>query len=243
VTGTGFSPVELSVLFADIGEQLSAVRDSASTLRALTSIAVERVPGAMYAGVTVGREGRPFTTVAATDGVVEQVDEIQYQLGTGPCVDAVIANTTFNAADLRTDARWPEFGSKAFETAGIVSMLSIRLYIEADLNMIAGINTYSQHADAFTASSETVATLLATHGSLAVGRASAREQAQNLRIALDSSREIGIAMGIVMAVAMVTRDQAFDLLRIASQRLHRKLRDIATEIVDTGALPELPSAR
>lgn len=231
------------MMFADMGEHLSAIQDTGSTLRELTKIAVERVPGAMYSGVTVGRSGKPFTTVGATDDLVNEVDAIQYALGTGPCVDAVVASTTFNAADLRVDPRWPDFGSKAFETAGIVSMLSIRLYIEADLDMIAGINMYSQQVDAFSASSETIAMLLATHGSLAVGRASAREQAQNLLVALESSREIGIAMGIVMTVARVTREQAFDLLRIASQRLHRKLRDVATEIADTGALPELPSAR
>lgn len=231
------------MMFADMGEHLSAIQDTGSTLRELTKIAVERVPGAMYSGITVGRSGKPFTTVGATDDLVNEVDAIQYALGTGPCVDAVVASTTFNAADLRVDPRWPDFGSKAFETAGIVSMLSIRLYIEADLDMIAGINMYSQQVDAFSASSETIAMLLATHGSLAVGRASAREQAQNLLVALESSREIGIAMGIVMTVARVTREQAFDLLRIASQRLHRKLRDVATEIADTGALPELPSAR
>lgn len=231
------------MMFADMGEHLSAIQDTGSTLRELTKIAVERVPGAMYSGVTVGRSGKPFTTVGATDDLVNEVDAIQYALGTGPCVDAVVASTTFNAADLRVDPRWPDFGSKAFETAGIVSMLSIRLYIEADVDMIAGINMYSQQVDAFSASSETIAMLLATHGSLAVGRASAREQAQNLLVALESSREIGIAMGIVMTVARVTREQAFDLLRIVSQRLHRKLRDVATEIADTGALPELPSAR
>jgi hypothetical protein len=37
----------------------------------------------------------------------------------------------------------------------------------------------------------------------------------------------------------LTRDQAFDLLRIASQHRNRKLSDIATEVAETGAL-ELP---
>jgi hypothetical protein len=46
-----------------------------------------------------------------------------------------------------------------------------------------------------------------------------------------------------MANAKVTREQAFDLLRIASQRTHRKLSAIATEIADTGAVPEFPTAR
>ena len=59
-------------------------------------------------------------------------------------------------------------------------------------------------------------------------------------IALKSSREIGIAMGVVMASNKVTRDQAFDLLRIVSQRTHRKLADIAVDVADTGTL-DLPT--
>lgn len=39
-----------------------------------------------------------------------------------------------------------------------------------------------------------------------------------------------------MATHKVTREQAFDMLRIASQNSHRKLRDIAVEVADTGTL-------
>ncbi len=39
----------------------------------------------------------------------------------------------------------------------------------------------------------------------------------------------------------ITQDDAFALLRKASQHLHRKLRDIAAEVVETGTMPELPS--
>lgn len=230
-------------MFNDIGEELSAEPDSGSTLRALSRIAVERVPGAQRSGITVGREGDTFETVAATDATVERTDALQYELRSGPCVDAIIENTTFNAPDLRSDDRWPEFGRRAAEEVGIVSMLSIRLFTESDLGLIAGLNMYSDKPRAFDAASETVGVLLATHGALAVGRASAQDKAENLLIALKSSREIGIAMGIIMGQTKVTRDQAFDLLRIVSQHLHRKVADIATEIADTGSLPKLPDAR
>jgi AmiR/NasT family two-component response regulator len=45
-----------------------------------------------------------------------------------------------------------------------------------------------------------------------------------------------MAMGILMARHQVTDDQAFDLLRIASQNSNRKLADIARDVCDTGAL-------
>jgi AmiR/NasT family two-component response regulator len=60
---------------------------------------------------------------------------------------------------------------------------------------------------------------------------------------LKTSREIGIAMGILMNASKLTRDQAFDLLRIASQHTHRKLSEIAADIAETGQLPTLPKRR
>jgi hypothetical protein len=62
----------------------------------------------------------------------------------------------------------------------------------------------------------------------------------NLQLALASNRRIGTAIGILMAHGRITDDAAFDLLRMASQGTHRKLRDIADEVVHTGALPLLP---
>lgn len=61
-----------------------------------------------------------------------------------------------------------------------------------------------------------------------------RAQVANLQIALDSSRRIGVAMGIVMANRKVDIDEAFAFLRTVSQRRHQKLRDVADELVYTG---------
>ena len=58
----------------------------------------------------------------------------------------------------------------------------------------------------------------------------------NLQLALASNRDIGVAMGIIMAGRKVTSEQAFDLLRTASQNTHRKLRDIAIDVALTGVL-------
>jgi AmiR/NasT family two-component response regulator len=39
-----------------------------------------------------------------------------------------------------------------------------------------------------------------------------------------------------MAMNKITKDQAFDALRVASQHSHRKLRDVAQDVIDTGTL-------
>ena len=59
----------------------------------------------------------------------------------------------------------------------------------------------------------------------------------DLERALESNREIGVAMGILMAREMCTQSQAFNRLRTASQQLNRKRRDIADDVKRTGQLP------
>jgi hypothetical protein len=63
-----------------------------------------------------------------------------------------------------------------------------------------------------------------------------RVRAANLEVALETNREIGQAIGILMATDQITADQAFDQLRSASQHMHRKLRTIAADVVETGTL-------
>ncbi|MGN6475321.1 MAG: GAF and ANTAR domain-containing protein [Mycobacteriales bacterium] len=207
-------------------------------LDVLCQLAAKRVDGAEYAGVTLGHQGERFETVAASHDIVRTCDDIQYSLRAGPCVDAVIKDTTYNAPDLRTDDRWPEFGKRCVEATGIVSMLSMRFYVEDDRRIIAGLNMYAHQPAAFDDNSEAIGHLLATHGALAVRKAEAENKARNLERALKTSRQIGIAMGILMNQNKITSEAAFDLLRIASQHGHRKLADIAEYVVETGALPE-----
>jgi hypothetical protein len=235
------SSAQFASVFADLERELTTLSDADSVLRVLTARAVELVPGAEQAGITRGRNGR-FVTIAPTDDVVNRVDSVQYELGSGPCVDAIVEAAVFNAADLRSDPRWPEFGARAAEI-GILSMLTFRLFVETNVDLIAGLNLYASRPAAFDEESEAVGMLFATHGALALSSATAQEKAENLAIALQNSREIGVAMGVLMAQHRITRDEAFTLLRIASQRMHRKLADIAAEVADTGTLPASANSR
>jgi hypothetical protein len=83
--------------------------------------------------------------------------------------------------------------------------------------------------------------LVATHGALAVTAAQQHRQADGLTAALQSNRDIGAALGVLMARLLITREQAFDLMRITSQHTNRKLRDIAQDALDSGTLPFLES--
>ena len=228
---------ELAELFAELGRDLMSERGLDGTLGLISSRSVTLIPRAQDAAVSRGRRG-VFETVGQTSELPLRVDQIQYDLGSGPCVDAALEQCIYRTGDLAADQRWPEFGRRAAAEYGIHSMLSTRLFLEGD-DMVAALNLYSAVRDAFEESDETVALMLATHASTAMVSARLHEQVHNLERALRSNRGIGVAIGVLMNQYKITKEQAFDLLRLASQHGHRKLVDVALDVTETGTL-ELP---
>jgi hypothetical protein len=84
---------------------------------------------------------------------------------------------------------------------------------------------------------ELVAAQIAMNVSTAHVRAQRAAEAEQLTQALQTNRVIGTAMGVLMAMQKITDEQAFARLRTISQNSNRKLRDVAEEVVRTGALP------
>jgi AmiR/NasT family two-component response regulator len=77
----------------------------------------------------------------------------------------------------------------------------------------------------------------AAYASMALLAAARHDKANHLTGALETSREIGVAVEILMANGKLTSPQTFGQLRIASQNLNRELRDIAPDVATTGTLP------
>ena len=76
--------------------------------------------------------------------------------------------------------------------------------------------------------------LLATHAGVVLNGVLARERVANTERALQSSRQIGMAVGVLMSSRRLTSDQAFDVLRIASQRTNRRVSQIADQVIEAG---------
>ena len=229
--------VELAQQFADIARELQRLDGREATLEGIVQAALRTVPGAQAAGITAVR-GTSYRTLAPSSDLVAQVDAIQYELRSGPCVDAVVAECNFRTGALEDDARWPTFGKRAAVELGVHSMLAMRLFIGdgRDQDTIGALNLYSTEYDAFTERCTTLGCIFATHAAIAIDGAESSYQAANLQVAQESNREIGMAMGVLMSRHRLTQSQAFDMLRMASQHTHRKLREIASEVVQTGML-------
>lgn len=222
--------------FAEMARALLAEEDVQATLQKICDLAVETIDGCDHAGISF-LKGRKVETPAASDDVPRMVDAIQYEVGEGPCLDAIREHEVFQTGDLGRESRWPQFASRAQRETGITSMLSFRLFVEGDT--LGALNLHSKAADAFGEESRTVGLVFAAHAAVALSSAIHDEQMEE---ALQSRDLIGQAKGILMAREGITADQAFDMLRRASQRLNVKLRDVAGGVVDRSALPPSTSA-
>ena len=196
-----------------------------------------------------------MTTPVRTDPVVADLDALQQRSSEGPGLDAISGGVTFYAADLRDDARWPIFGPEATAN-GIRSLLALPLFANGTLG---ALNLYACYPAAFGVVDRARGLLLAALAALAFDAARTHEddarraagihqdeerQAANFRAALSTREVIGQAQGILIERERITADQAFDVLRRASQHLNLKLREVAQTLVDTGQKPDtgpLPS--
>ena len=200
--------------------------------------AAKAMPGAQHAAISTMHGAKPPRTIAATGDLPRQVDKIQYATGEGPCVQALVQSDLVWSGDLSTDHQWPRFAAEAVQATGVRSIVSYRLYLTSERR--GALNFYSTAPQAFDRLAFGVGAIFASYASLTLLNDLHQDKIMNLERALESSREIGAATGILMARQLCTRDQAFDMLRTASQHTHRKLRDIAAVVNDTGALPDLP---
>lgn len=227
--------VALATEFAELASDVRGEGDSAAALQRVVQLAVQNVEGCRWASITdvAGGKGR---SLASSDPTAAAIDAIQHRLGEGPCVQAAFDDNNYLMFDVEREPRWPQFAARAAAETPLRCVLAIRL----PGGESAALNYYADHIGAYTDEAVAAASILAAHASGLVAIGHSEAQAQNLEAALESNRKIGMAMGVLMAHHKVTEADAFTLLRNASQRLHRKLRDVAAEVTETGLLPDLP---
>lgn len=209
--------------------------------RQVVAEAAAALPNAATAGLTLIRGSEPPRTLGATSELADRVDKIQYDTGEGPCLEAIKDNDITVTNDLTDDCRWPRFCARAVEETPVRSMFGVRVLLGAEDR--GALNFYALDRHAFDDVDLAVGAIFATLASLALQSTIERQRAINLEVALESSRQIGMAMGILMSSRLLTADQAFDQLRKASQHLQRRVRDVAAEVMETGTLPEIPPRR
>ena len=231
---------QLGSQFDELGTLLLDSSDKPLSAARVTQFVANALPHSQHSGLTViHANGRP-ETVTWTSELPAAVDALQHALRQGPCLTAAENSGVIKVDDLETDPRWPEFGARCVEQTGVRSMLCVHLVMEGDER--AALNFYAHEPSAFDERDVGVAAIFAPFAAVSLQSHVNRRHAEQLEAALASSRQIGTAIGILMARRLVTSDEAFAQLRDASQHLNRKLRDIAAIVTETGELPRLDRA-
>lgn len=228
---------ELTRRFSETACALFSAGGVIDTLQRVVDLAVETIEGCDLAGVFVLGDDS-ITTPVHTDPLVVEIDTLQHRCEEGPCLAAMAQRTTHYADDLADDARWPGFGPRA-TALGVRSALAVSLSGDGTLG---ALNLYARCAPAFGVVDRAKGVILAALAGLALSSAEAHDAEErrhdNLQLALVSREVIGQAQGILMERERITADQAFDVLRRASQHLNIKLKDVAQALVDTGERPQ-----
>lgn len=221
-----------------------AVHDEHGLARLLgraARVAASWVPGADWAGLTIRFDDTTFTA-GETDPVVKTVDQVQYDTGVGPCVQALRTGTVVSAGPQVAVAAWPEFTARA-AAVGMRSFLAAPLI--GDGRARGAINLYSRNDAAFDGHETQRLVVLADLVGRGLGEyvavTDAHDHARNLQQALASRAPIEQAKGILMAVHRIDDDAAFALLSAQSQNTNTKLHDVATELVTRLTTPQEPT--
>jgi GAF domain-containing protein len=226
--GAGFAQ-ELAGLVLALQDEHA---DHAASLAAVAEAAAKILPGAAStAVVAVSRQG--YLRVQARCGrLAAAVVDLQNELGEGPARAASRRLERILVPDTAGERRWPWFGRRA-AALGAAGLAAAPLSARAEETGSLALLLVSATAGALDEESARLATAFATHVSIALAAAQARRQ---LGVALLGRDVIGQAKGILMERHRMTADEAFALLSRVSQNTNIRLRDVAGELCQTGAL-------
>jgi ANTAR domain/GAF domain len=225
---------------AELGRQLTDLARAMTPRGHLDAAGLVEVAASLLgrdasAGLTLlPARGGP-RTLAATDQLPRDVDALQYSLSEGPCLEAIQDADLALSGDLAHDERWPNFGPRCAKEMGVFSMLGVRLLLHGPER--GALNFYAPPMNAFTETDADMAAALSPFVSLVLQNELHSRKIADLETALQSSRQIGIGVGIIMARHLIPAEDAFARLSRASQVLNRKLRDLAQQVELTGELP------
>jgi GAF domain-containing protein len=214
--------------FASIAAQLRDGRTVEETYVLIVEAAKRVIEGCDRAAIGI-RDGGSFRTAAASDDVMRAIDTMQNEAAEGPCLEASHDEVSHLDNDITVACAWPRLAERVVAETPVRAMLAIPLVLDGRRG--GALNIFADRTGAFTPESVEAGAILAAFASVAISAARESQRAEQLQEGLATNREIGAAIGILMASRGMSSEEAFTVLSQASQRLNRKLRDIAAGIV------------
>jgi hypothetical protein len=217
---------------AELARSLQAERGSGDTMDLAVTLAVEVIVGSDDAAISLVHRGRVVETPAYTSERALRADQIQQELGVGPCLTAIRDDEVVSCPNLTVETRWGAWGPQTAEETGFASMLCFRMFTQKE--RLGALSLYSAQPHAFSGADVESGLSFAAHTAIAIAVA---RQDENMDIALDSRSLIGQATGIVMDRYDLDAVRAFAVLKRISQQSNVKLHEVAVELIRTRHLP------
>jgi GAF domain-containing protein len=217
-------------------ELLSLVLDPSGDIETqrLCHVCAE-VTGATGAGIMLMSGDVPRGSVCTTDAVSSLIEQLQYDLGEGPCVDAYHSDRPVSEPDLAnpTTARWLAFTGPAIDAGaravfgfplhvGAVRLGALNLYCDAP-----GRLTDDHHADALLLAGIVAQALMLLQANAPAGTVAAELEAH-----ADFQYVVHQASGMVAAQLDSSVGQALIRMRAHAFGNDRTLTDVARAVVD-----------
>ncbi|SDY84847.1 ANTAR domain-containing protein [Geodermatophilus africanus] len=182
-------------------------------------------------GLALMTDEGPAGIIAATDGAAMELEELQFTLGEGPCVDASQTGRPVLQPDLARTAplRWPAFAGGALE-AGVRAVFAFPLRVGAI--RVGVLDLYRDRAGPLSGDELTEALSFADAATLVLLHAQAGAPVTGAVPVLDERAEVHQATGVASVQAGVGLAEALVLLRARAFAEGRPLRDLARDVLD-----------
>jgi GAF domain-containing protein len=236
---TGARDGTLATALEELAGLLLSTDSFQQLMQQIAELAVQTIRGTITCGITVGHGGR-VVTIASSGPLGSMLDERQYDLDEGPCLEALRTGHSVSSAELAQETRWDGYPQTAM--AHGVSAIHARPMI-AQGATLGVLNLYADQPRAFDSDAQQhLIGQVAAVGAVAIASALRNSGdvglTQQLRTALNSRSVIDQAIGIVVATQRCSPDEAFALLRGISQTSNVRLARIAQELVDRSSVPQ-----
>jgi GAF domain-containing protein len=236
----GQSGADDADLQAGIGDLAGLVAGSMALpelLAEVATFAARTIPGADGVGVALLQTDRTRIVVtgsATSAPVVDQIDRLQYEvLHEGPSLTVAADRCTVRSGSLGGEKRWPRFGPRVGRL-GIHSVLALPLVVSD--RAIGAISVYGHGKDVFDEHAVELGELFAKPAAVAVHNAHILAQAialtVQLQTALATRPVIDQAIGLIRGRTGRSADESFAQLKAISQADHRKISEVAQQVVD-----------
>jgi GAF domain-containing protein len=205
-----------------------------TTLEELLTVAALAGPDIAALTVTAVSEDGSLTSAASTDDAAREVDEYEFTIVEGPCIEALETGDEQLLGDTATDGRWPRFAAAATEH-GFRCVAGIPLF-SPDGTPIGALNAFGTEPDSLPEHDLAILRRVVHPASAVLANARAYRRSSSLRDELeDTLAERGLinrAVGVLLGRHGGTPDAALDLLRRAAEGADTTLRDAAQRVVD-----------